>query len=242
MTSKNFTSKKFSWTTNANFTIPKNKLVSFPGLSNSSYAYSYVEGKSLSTFYGFHLTGVDPTAGIYTFQDVNKDGNYGSEDYIASWNLDPKFYGGMSNDINYQNWELSFFIEFKKQIGFNYNNYPIYNFSPGSMYNLPVIMLQRWQRPGDHANIQQFTESYTPALDAQYIFSISDGRFSDASYVRLKNVWLAYNFSKFLKDKLHLENFRIYLAGQNLLTITGYQGSDPETQSLFILPSGSLHP
>ena len=236
LATKNVSKKNFKWTSSVNLTIPKNELVSFPGLQSSSYASNYVEGKSLNIVYGYHLLGVDPAAGIYQFEDVDKNGSISLKDYVPSYNLDPKFYGGLDNIFNYKNWELSVFFEFRKQTGFNYNNYPINDFAPGMMFNLPVIMVDRWQKPGDNNSIQQFTQTYTPAFDAQYNFSISDGRFSDASYLRLKNLYLSYNLSEQIKKKIHLTGCRIYVAGQNLFTMTNYEGSDPETQNLFVLP------
>jgi len=233
---KNVSNKNFKWTSSVNLTIPKNELVSFPGLQSSSYSSNYVEGKSLNIVYGYHLLGVDPAKGIYQFEDVDKNGSISLKDYVPSYNLDPKFYGGLNNIFNYKNWELSFFFEFRKQTGFNYNNYPINGFAPGMMFNLPVIMLDRWQKPGDNNSTQQLTQTYTPAFDAQYNFSLSDGRFSDASYLRLKNLYLSYNLPEQIKKKIHLNGCRIYVAGQNLLTMTDYEGSDPETQNLFVLP------
>jgi hypothetical protein len=236
VSTKNITSKNFKWSSSANLTVPKNELVSFPGLKSSSYATLYVEGKSLNTVYGYHLLGVDAATGIYQFEDVDKNGTIGLADYVPTYNLDPKFYGGLNNSFNYKNWELSIFFEFRKQTGFNYNNYPINGFTPGMMFNLPVIMLDRWQKQGDNSAIQQFTETYTPAYDAQYNFTLSDGRFSDASYTRLKNLYLAYDLPEQLKKRIHVDGCRFYLSGQNLLTITNYEGSDPEIQNLFILP------
>lgn len=235
-TSKNIHTKNFKWNLSANLTIPKNKLTSFPGLASSSYYSSYVIGKPLNIVYGYHLLGVDPTTGVYQFEDVNKDGVIGAEDYLPSFNLDPKFYGGVNNSFEYKGWELNLFFEFKKQIGYNYNNYPVYNFTPGGMYNLPTIFLNRWQNLGNNATIQQFTQTYTAAYDGQYYFSNSDGRFSDASYLRLKNASISYNFSESILKRLHFQNLKIYMLAQNLLTITGYKGSDPETQNLFTLP------
>lgn len=235
-TSKNIHTKNFKWNLSANLTVPKNKLTSFPGLASSSYSSSYVIGKPLNIVYGYHLLGVDPTTGVYQFEDVNKDGVIGAEDYLPSFNLDPKFYGGVNNSFGYKGWELNLFFEFKKQIGYNYNNYPVYNFTPGGMYNLPTIFLNRWQNLGNNATIQQFTQTYTAAYDGQYYFSNSDGRFSDASYLRLKNASISYNFSEGILKRLHFQNLKIYMLAQNLLTITGYKGSDPETQNLFTLP------
>jgi TonB-linked SusC/RagA family outer membrane protein len=235
-TSKNLNTKNFKWNLSANITIPKNKLNSFQGLASSSYSKSYVIGKSLNIVYGYHLLGVDPNTGVYQFEDVNKDGAIGAEDYIPTYNLDPKFYGGFNNSFNYKGWELNLFFEFKKQIGYNYNNYPVYNFTPGGMYNLPVIFLDRWQTPGNNFPIQQFTQTYTAAYDGQYYFSLSDGRFSDASYLRLKNASMSYNFPETFLKRLRFQNMKIYILAQNLLTITNYKGSDPETLNLFALP------
>lgn len=236
LSTKNISQKIFSWTTSINFSIPRNKLVSFQGLSTSSYANIYVQGKSLNLINAYHLLGVDPASGVYQFKDVNGDGLMDVNDYEANYNLDPKFYGGLSNSFQYRGWKLNIFLEFKKQMGYSFNNYPIYSFTPGGMYNLPKITLSRWKMPGDAASIQQFTQTYTPAFDAQYNFSISDGRLSDASYIRLKNVSLSYNLSEKLSKKINLLSASIYLLGQNLLTLTKYKGSDPETQNLFVLP------
>jgi hypothetical protein len=57
---------------------------------------------------------------------------------------------------------------------------------------------------------------------------ISSRYIEDASYVRLKNITLGYTFSKKQLRPLHLESLRLYANIQNLLTITGYSGYDPE--------------
>jgi TonB-dependent starch-binding outer membrane protein SusC len=233
---KNFSGRAFNWTSSFNLSIPRNRLISFPGLATSSYANIYVQGKSLNLFNGYHLSGVDPKSGIYQFQDVDGNGVLNTSDYMSNYNLDPKFYGGLNNSFTYKNYKLNIFLEFKKQMGYNYNNYPIYNFTPGGMYNLPKIMLNRWQKQGDVSAIQQLTQTYSPAFDAQYNFSLSDGRLSDASYIRVKNISLSYSLNGKFWRKMHLSNSSVYILGQNLITVTKYKGSDPETQNLFVLP------
>lgn len=57
---------------------------------------------------------------------------------------------------------------------------------------------------------------------------ISDRYVEDGSYIRLKNITLGYTLRKQWLRKLHLENLRIYCNIQNLCTITGYKGYDPE--------------
>jgi hypothetical protein len=94
--STNITSGDFNWQTYGNITIPRNKLISFPGLAYSSYAYSYVIGKPLSILNRYHSLGVDPATGVYQFEDVNKDGVLSPDaDLLATKNLDPVFYGGL---------------------------------------------------------------------------------------------------------------------------------------------------
>jgi TonB-dependent starch-binding outer membrane protein SusC len=236
ISTKNISGKNFTWTTSANITLPKNKLLSFPGIATSGYYKVYETGKSLNTFYGLHLLGVDPVTGVYQFEDVNKDGGISLEDYTAGHNLDPRYYGGISNTLSYKNWDLNFLVEFKKQLGYNYNNYPVYNFTPGAMYNLPAVFLDRWQQTGDYKPVQQFTQTFTPAFDGQYYFTLSDGRLSDASYLRLKNISLSYRLTEQALKKIAAKELRLYLMAQNAWTVTSYKGGDPEIQNLFILP------
>jgi TonB-linked SusC/RagA family outer membrane protein len=76
VTSKNITSSKFRWTTSLNLTIPHNKLISFPGLASTSYNGLYVVGQPLSVINSYKYLGVDPSSGIYTFDDLNKYGEF----------------------------------------------------------------------------------------------------------------------------------------------------------------------
>jgi TonB-dependent starch-binding outer membrane protein SusC len=235
LTTKNIHKKDFSWTTSFNITIPKNELLAFPGLSSSSYASQYVIGQSLHLIYALKYTGVDPQTGLYTFEDKNKDGQLTTADYQVLGNTDPKFYGGLQNNITYKQFDLSFFFEFRKQMGFSYLN-QLATTPPGWIYNQPEIVESRWQQPGNHSSIQQFTSGYTNAYTAISYLSLSNGIYTDASYIRLKNVSLSYRLPAAWISKYHISNCRLFLQAQNLLTITKYVGADPETQNLYVLP------
>lgn len=227
--------KDWNWSASLNITFPKNRLVSFPGLASSPYFRQYTVGKSLSNSRGFKFLGVD-SAGLYTFDDGNKDGLWNDADYIQLPNLDPKAFGGFSNSVSYKGFGLSFLFEFRKQTGRNYLNQMAY-YIPGTIYNQPNLVLDRWQKPGDNAMTQRFSGRRSGLVNTrlQYL-RLSDGIFSDASFIRLRNVHLDYSFpSKFLQ-RLHLKNARIYGEAQNLFVITNYQGSDPETQNFYVLP------
>jgi TonB-linked SusC/RagA family outer membrane protein len=236
LTTKNFNSKNFTWTSSINITLPKNKLISFPGLASSSYAFTFAEGKSLSTYFRYRYLGVNDTTGLYTVEDVNKDGLINNSDLQFLGNLDPKFYGGFQNNLSYKNIEFSFFFEFKKQVGENYLGRLSTGY-PGRIRNQPVVVLDRWQKPGDKAQVQKYASSLSTftALAGSYL-NLSDGIYSDASYIRLKNISLAYNLPSGFSKKLHLEGGSIFFQGQNVFVITKYVGSDPETQDLYTLP------
>jgi TonB-linked SusC/RagA family outer membrane protein len=239
--SENIRSKNFKWSSSFNVTFPKNKLLSFPGLESSSYS-TLVIGQPLSVYGGFHFLGVDPQTGLYSYAD--KQGGptsdpSESQDWIKNLgNLEPQFYGGFQNTISFRNFELTCFFDFRKQPGLNFL-YQLGTKIPGTIGNLPVQVLDRWQHPGDNATFQEYTQSYlNPAFTAASNFGLynSDGKYSDASFIRLKNLSLSYNFKKEWLNKLRVQDGRIYLQCQNLFTITRYKGADPETQNLTALP------
>ena len=79
-----------------------------------------------------------------------------------------------------------------------------------------------------------------PVLNSNAILPILDsndgysGKFSNsyyvenASFLRLKNVVLGYTLPKSVLSKVGIQNLRLYVQAENLLTITGYSGLDPE--------------
>ncbi len=239
ITSKNVNSKNFKWNTAFNLTVPHNKLVSFPGLETSSYASVYEVGQSLSLLKGLHFEGVSKETGVFQFTDVDKDGVITGKDFLSVGNLVPQFYGGFTNSYSYKGLRLDIFFEFRKQIGKNYLAF-IYNpyaLPPGTMGNQPTTVLSAWQNPGDETGIQKLSATFgTPPFNALTYFSRSDAVYSDASYIRLKNISLSYAIPSSWLKKAHLSGSRIYMQAQNLFTITKYKGADPETQNLYTLP------
>lgn len=235
--SKNINSASFIWSSSFNMTIPHNKLLAFPGLANSSYANTFVIGQPLSTLKLYHYLGVDPNTGIYRFEGEDQDGNLTTANRTVLKNTAPKFYGGLQNTFRYKGVELSIFLEFKKQNGFNYLNTLGGNVPGYSYYNQPVIVLSAWQKPGDKTNIERFTSAPGDAYNAASSYLIgSDAIISDASYIRVKNLSLSYSLPNIWLSKLHITGSRLYLQGENLFTITKYVGADPENQNIYILP------
>ena len=229
---KNFNGKDFGWNTSFNFSAAKNKLLSFPDLASSTYQDSYVIGRPLNIVKTFHYTGIDQQTGIYTFEDVNGDGILtDTEDKKTIMDLNPQYFGGLQNSIRFKRWHLDFLFQFVKQ-----KNYDIPKTLAvaGTMINQSTEVLDHWQS----ADILGVTQIYTSgsngeAENALYRYAASDAGITDASYIRLKNVALSYEFpEKWLKNVA----CKATLEGQNLLTITPFKGSDPEFAGIGFLP------
>jgi len=236
--STNINTGNFNWQTYGNITIPRNKLVSFPGLAYSSYALNYVIGEPLGLINKLRYLGVDPATGIYQFEDVNKDGVLtAKDDFQVLGKRDPDFYGGLGNDFQYKGFSCTVFFEFRHQTGLNYLSDLGSSRMPGRNFNQPVIVLERWQQPGDIAPIQRFAAiNAAPVAVAANQIASSDALYSDASFLRLKNIAVSYRLPVSWQKKIGCSNARVYALAQNVLTITGYRGADPETQRIYQLP------
>jgi TonB-linked SusC/RagA family outer membrane protein len=213
-TSHNIRNKHFSWKTSFNLSRQKNELISYPEIEQSSYANVYKVGHPLNIALNYNYTGVDPETGLYTFQDVNEDGRLDVEDRINIEVRNREFFGGIRNDITYKNFNLQFLWEFVKQPG------RLSYFNAGRPSNILASYLS-----GN--NFQIPTQSYEGGV--AYRNALNSSVFNqDGSFLRLKTVSASYNLEK-LAGKLGLNQCQLFLNGQNLLTLTSYEGLDPES-------------
>jgi TonB-linked SusC/RagA family outer membrane protein len=232
----NIQSSKFKWSTSLNLTAPRNKLVSFPGFEGSVYAYDFVLGESLSIRKLYNYLGINPETGIYQFEDYNGDGALNYEyDKQKLIDLASSYFGGLSNNITYGNFELDFVFQAVKQYGLNTN--ATWGNIAGQIGAQPTDILNRWQKSGDNKSFQRYTAGYDEAYDAFWRYSGSTAAFTDASFIRLKTLSLAYSLKK---SWMKGANCRLSLQAQNLFTITGYRGPDPENQLTYVLPPLSV--
>ncbi|MBO9203272.1 MULTISPECIES: SusC/RagA family TonB-linked outer membrane protein [Niastella] len=240
----NVKNKKIGWSSNINLTIPRNKLVSFPDLENSSYINQLIIGQPLFPIMAYTFAGVDPSSGLYRVYD--KGGKPTSTpDYIADktaiLNTLPIYYGGLQNKVSYRGVELDFIFQFVKQKGINNMINNGTSVAPGVFVrgssNQPVTVLDRWQKAGDNKPIQKYSALLVgDASDQLAIAQGSNVLISDASYIRLKNISLSWRIPTSWTGKAHLQYCRLFAQGQNILTITNYKGGDPENQSFSSLP------
>lgn len=237
---ENLKNDNFRWNTNFNITLPKNRLLRFPGIETSNYAKDYIVGKSLNLILAYSSDGVDPEKGIFLFKDQNNDGivDFNDRQYIGT--TDPKYYGGVQNNFSYKGISLDIFFEYRKQKGLNFLK-SIYQGSgtvPGFMENMPVFVLDRWQFPGDVTAYQKFSANNGKEASnaSKFLANDVDIKYSDASFLRLKSAAINYSLSSDLLEKLKLQAVTFSLRAQNLFTITKYKGSDPEIRDLRVLP------
>ena len=225
----NIKSKNFQWQSNFNLTFPKNELVSFPRLESSTYSQKYRIGQPLNIALVYQLKGVNTQTGIYEFEDINGDGKISYPlDRQKAVNLNPKYYGGLQNQLTYKNWNLDFLLQFTKQL-----NRLTPMGAAGSMSNQPARIADAWLQAGDNRPYQIYTTGVNgAAVNADSYFSESDALISDSSFIRLKNIALTYQLPLNLTET----SCKLIFQGQNLLTFTKYKDGDPEFTSYGFLP------
>jgi TonB-linked SusC/RagA family outer membrane protein len=228
----NVTTQNFKWSTSLNLSLLRNKLLEFPGLQGSTYKNTFVIGASLNIRKAYQFTGIDPETGLYSFMDFNNDGIISSnEDRKIIIDTTPEYFGGLSNQMSYKNWSLDFLFQFVKQQGTDVlATFPI----TGAFSNQPTSVLNNYPQSGADSTIQHYTTGENAeAITAFNNFTRSDAVTTDASFIRLKSITLSYELPS--KGTKAISG-RMYLQGQNLLTLTNYKGPDPENQSGVYLP------
>lgn len=228
----NLGSSRLSWITSLNLSVAKNELLSFPDLEGSPYSNQFVVGEPLNIIKTYHYTGVNPQTGVYEFTDVNGDGVLAAaDDKVFIKDLNPKYFGGLHNQLKYGGVQLDFLFQFVKQEGFTEGySAPL----PGTMANQPASFAAHWQNVGDTGPYQIYSSgANAEALAANDRYSQSDAVIGDASYIRLKNIALTFDLPKRWTKYF---GCRLGLQAQNLLTITSYKGADPEFKAPGFMP------
>jgi hypothetical protein len=178
---------------------------------------SIEEGYPVSFFYGFLSEGLDPATGLLVYSDVNGDGVINDQDRTYMGSPFPSAYGSLLNHLSYRGFDLSilFSYSYGNEI---YNSTRLYT-ETISLGNQTTAVLDRWKKEGDLTSVPR-ASSYNERVSTRFL--------EDGSYLRLKSLKLSYRFPESVASRLSLSHFELYLAGQNLLTLTRYSGMDPE--------------
>nr|WP_315256337.1 SusC/RagA family TonB-linked outer membrane protein [uncultured Flavobacterium sp.] len=235
LTTSNINSEKFNWSTSLNLSTNSNKLLSFPGIENTSYYTTYVVGNPLSSNYLYNFTGVNAN-GIPQFEDINGDGRIssglaqiGRGDRQYNGASYPKYYGGISNTLSYKSFSLDFLFQFVKQDGETLMS--SIGTQPGYPYGQANYQVDEY-----NAYLAQENVLSADFQNSFYNYIGSTATLIDASYIKLKNVSASYTIPLSENTRKFLQNVRLTLQGQNLVTFTKYKGFDPETPGVALPP------
>lgn len=227
-------SENFYWTSNFNISFNKNVIegidenVTFPtggvtvgGARNLQFTQIIKNGLPLGTFWGIKSKGVDPQTGNLVYGDAPE---------VIGQAL-PKYTFGFTNEFKYKNFNLSMLID-GTQGNDIYNGLRMETESMRFGPNQSTAVLNRWKQPGDITNIPRALGNATSnSADAALLGNVSSHYLEDGSFIRLRNVTLGYSFDRQLIDKLGLSAMKLYVTGQNLITITNYSGYYPEVNA-----------
>jgi TonB-linked SusC/RagA family outer membrane protein len=215
------------------------KILPGAGISTYGQVERSTIGLPFSYFYGYKTDGIfqnvaevnaysrngvkiqpDAVPGDVRFKDLNGNGVIDPEDRTMIGNPTPKITGGFNFGLAYKGFDFNGFFTgaFGNQI---FNGTRRQDLSTS---NMQTTYLNRWSGEGSTNQYPRFTWN-----DANGNYTkISDLYLENGDYVRLKTLQLGYSLSKNLASKIKLQALRIYVSGDNLVTLTDYTGFDPE--------------
>ncbi|WP_157718067.1 TonB-dependent receptor [Gramella sp. MAR_2010_147] len=226
-----FGKSDFTWDVNAMVSFNKNEVITIGqdilGGSldipfNSSINLAR-EGEPLGVFYGYIEDGYDEN-GVIQYKDLNGDDQINSEDQTILGDPYPDYIYSLNNTLRYKNLSLNIFIEGSQgnELFWATGGYIANSFSTGGNQLVDVY--------NDYWTPQNTDAAYPAPSSNRAQLRISDRFVKDASYLRLKNVKLAYFLSG---DRLNwgVSSMEVYVSGQNLLTSTDFPGLDPDVNT-----------
>lgn len=227
--------QRFKWDLSGNISFNRNKVVSLYGgqdiqgtiysvNADNNFINLLQEGKPFGAFYGYKLEGFDEN-GHFLYQDLNNDGQrLTPQDRTWIGDPNPNYIFGLTSRMSWNNFSLNIFLQGSvgndifgmSQIRQNYLYYTGFN-------TLREVRYDHWSPTNPDAKY--------PAIDYNTSAKYSDQFVFDGSYVRLKNIEIGYNVPVQSLDVNWLKGAFIFVSGQNLLTLTGYDWWDPEVNS-----------
>ncbi|MET3113773.1 TonB-linked SusC/RagA family outer membrane protein [Pedobacter sp. CG_S7] len=225
------------WTTAITAAINKNKITELGGqILNANEINAAISGHPIGVFYLPEYAGVDASNGdaIYYMNSPMADGTLSREttndinevQRIFAGNPNPKFIFGFNNNFSFKDFDLGIFFQ---GVSGNkiFNSGGAYMSANGSngYDNQTTDQMDYWNSPGQITNVPE------PRLGYGNGVGNSTRYLSDGSYIRLKTLTLGYTFPTSILNKIKLSKLRVFATAQNLATITGYKGWDPEVNA-----------
>lgn len=211
---------------NANANYNKNEILSIPG-GFTGVTLRNAEGRPAQSWFDVRWAGVDPSNGQPLYYDVNGDitNVFSVADRVyLDKSAQPSYTGGFGGDISYKEFTLNALFSFVADRWRQNSSLAIVeDVGLSSFANQSTTLLNAWTTPGQITDI--------PAVSFGGLRAIDGNRYlEDASFLRLRNVTLAYNVKpETLAKTKFLNGIRVYLQGTNLVTWTKWRGFDPES-------------
>ena len=172
--------------------------------------------------------------GDMKLRDINGDGKVTAEDQTVIGHGLPIHTGGFTNNFSYKGFDLSIFFQWSYGNDvINYNRAKLEDLR-GQHTNQLASAMNHWTPRVDNGDGTYTEGNYTNYLCAvnRNLTNLNTSRVvEDASFLRLKNVQLGYNFPVKLIKRIGISSLRLYVSGQNLWTWTKYTGYDPEVST-----------
>ena len=163
----------------------------------------------------------DAVPGDVRFVDMNGDGKITADDRTCIGDGTPDWTWGLTLNLSWRGIDLS--MLWQGTIGNDV--YDATRRNDISKTNLPAYMLNRWTGEGTSDKYPRFV------LGDSVNWQSSDLMVYDGSYLRLKNIQLGYTLPEHITRRIFISKLRVFVAAENLLTLTKYHGYDPEISS-----------
>ncbi len=239
----------FQWDARVNWSLNRNRLDKLNGANINPFNLDfYIEGEPVGTIRGYKVAGIFQSqdevdalnaaapngfydqfstgAGDYKYEDLNGDGQITAEDRTIIGDIQPDFFGGLSNNFSYKNFTLSTLFQFSVGGESIWGALPQESFNTLGPNKLSEYALNTWTPDNPNARYARalyFDPSQSSRNSDRYLF--------DNSYLRLKSLQLSYNFNARALQSMGVTNLRLLATGNNLVTWTKWPGLDPESFS-----------
>lgn len=246
LTYRNETAGGFKYEITGNISANKNKITRLPAEVRNSYGGNGVDdnilGRPINSMYGYVADGlfrtqdeVDEHAdqpgkdlGRIRYKDLNSDGVIDTNDRTWIGNPNPGFQYGININVSYKNFDITTFWDGLGNIDvINSKKYQTDFWSVDDVgSNKGTRLLNAWSVDNPNSSIPALTTVDSNAESRFSTYYVENG-----SYLKLRLLQLGYTLPKSLAERYSLENFRIYISGQNLLIIDSkkFTGVDPES-------------
>lgn len=223
------------WNTSFNLSVNKNKVIALTGGADIVSGTTIIrEGEPVGSFFGYLHEGTWSTAeeslaakyfkkpGDVKYKDVNEDGVLNQADRVIIGRGIPSGFGTLLNTVGYKNFDLTLDLQFMYGNDIMFNTKSTLEDRQGIANSFRTV-LNAWTPENQNTPIAQLRP-----VSAGYNINNDTHRLEDGSFIRGRNLLLAYKFPGSVTERLKLNRLRIFASLQNFFLLTKYTGYDPE--------------